>query len=423
MKRSAFLLEKNSWCVQLLTGFLLIFSTTVCGQTLLPTITSLKQTATGLPSSAGNHHTIAVYPDGALSYYEYWDFSDPTSPLQKGKYVYNKSGVDVYSFDLKDNCYAKDFRQLAGTSLIVFGGYKVDDPTYTYNNGIPIPFYDRFAIVGWFDLDEIKNGNVRIEYVDVPDIAVFWKVEPFFDGQSIHLAAIGQLHDDLTQSAIFHLGDVQLKCDSAESFNCNLYSVRADEVLLDIVRTEQFITFVGFDFEDNGLSIRRELYSYMGSPNELGNIYVFPYPDDDRYHNIIAAFMGNKQKRLGDSIAVSILSVFDANDVHSRYRFIDIGTLSMFNAQEFKMHDKIAVKDITYVHGTKTLCSLTSDNPVSSSPDGSIVLLDPSQNTPYTTTYIFDPGIQYANIDCLNYSLNDSEHCLLGGPWPWFLKT
>ena len=41
---------------------------------------------------AGNEHNIAVYPNAALSYYEYNDISNPA--LLKGCFVYNKSKAD-----------------------------------------------------------------------------------------------------------------------------------------------------------------------------------------------------------------------------------------------------------------------------------------------------------------------------------------
>ena len=61
--------------------FALLVTTSLCNtisaQLLPSTLNSMKQSAMGLNASAGNHHTIACYPDGALTYYEHHGNSVP----------------------------------------------------------------------------------------------------------------------------------------------------------------------------------------------------------------------------------------------------------------------------------------------------------------------------------------------------------
>ena len=382
---------------------------------LLPvTLNSLKQNAVGLNASSGNEHTIACYPDGALTYYEYVDFTNPMDPMLTGSFVYNYQSTIVKAFDLDDRYYVEDFRQLAGTDLVVFCGYKIE----VYQIG-GITSHDQFGMVGWFHLNDVLTLNtVNVEYVKVDDVYNFLKIEPFYEDPHIHIAAIGQMHDNYYQYNIFHLEQVAF---GNMTFQCNLYPVRIGNLLKDIVRTKSYMVFCGYDVGLGAVCMRREYYSSMSSPNELNNIYAYPYADEQGVHSLHAVYMGNKQLRSSDSI---ILSTLNNNYpiVSSRHRSFDIQTMSMLNAQEFAMNGKIDVIGTAYMHSAGLLGALATANPVTGIVESPVVLLRPMATTPYAADLIRDNG-NYNSIDCLNYSAGGAVHMLLGGLYPWFLKN
>lgn len=94
--------------------FALLVTTSLCNtisaQLLPSTLNSMKQSAMSLQASAGNHHTIACYPDGALTYYEHHGNSVPGQAVLTGSFVYNKNATTVKTFDLAESIYVKDFK-------------------------------------------------------------------------------------------------------------------------------------------------------------------------------------------------------------------------------------------------------------------------------------------------------------------------
>lgn len=405
---------KDVWSVALLF-FILNAGSASCQ--LTSSLISLKQSVSSLHDHyAGNEHTIAVFPNGALSYYEYNDvYSTPA--LLKGNFVYNYNASTIKSFDLPTGVYATDFRQYTGSDLIVFCGFKRS----LRGDKDDRDSYTETGIVGWFDIGTtILHNSIDVYMVEIPEICRFDKIESYFNDPNIGIAAIGRLQSDIHKYAIFNLDRVQF--DTNATYNCNLYPVRYGESLNDIVRTHNYIVFVGQDANAGGLCIRREYFNQMGTPNELNNIYAFPFADDKYLQSVHATYLGNKEIRSDDNIAINTINLFSSNDVHSLYRFINVATLTMTGAQEFKMFDKIDSKGIAYSHNPKFLCTLLTNDPVTAGTYSSVVLINPFATTTYTANYIYNPNDGYSAIGCLNYDVVNGDHFLLGGPILWYLK-
>ena len=371
---------------------------------------SLKQHPT-LPSFTSNGicNTIAYYPEGALSYYEYHDTGNPSLTILRGCFVYNQGGTLEMTFVLPDYIYATDYVQVAGTDLVFFCGYK----------NISVNYPDNIGIVGWFNLN---SSQITIDYVPIDEIYRFTKVNYLICDDKYHLTAIGQKHDDVHKYGIFYCGDVHLLSTNPQVYY-NLYYVRDGEYLFDIIQTQNYMAFVGVDSEMGGLCIRRESFCNFGNPAELNNIYGFPFAEDIGLQALVSTYMGNKLHRVGDEIAVCTPVLIYEGNSQVIYRFIDVATLTMTGSQVHPIVDKVTVWDMTYVSDYSLLCPLIASDPGNAySLTTPVIHMDPYSNTSYTAVYMYDPYYMYRNIDCLNASYNSTQHYLLGGPHVWYLK-
>lgn len=414
MKATFFSVKHPTLVFGVALAFFVLNSGTVFGQ-LTPSLISYRQKPSYIELVfSGNCHTISVYPNGALSYYEYHTYTNPSHHY--GKFVYNNNASVVKTFNLPEGVYVTDFRQYMGTDFIAFCGYRVQvhDP-----NGLC--WSDEIGVIGWFNINNTMNySTIDVYYVDVPEVCRFTKVEPYYNEPNVSIVAIAMMYGEPYRNAIFYLDRVQF--DVNATYNCNLYPVRYKDYLGDIVVSKQFVTFVGVENVAERLFIRREYLNQMSTPNELNNIYAFPFADDMGFQDVHAVYMGNKLIRTDDKIAINAVNAFDPNDTRSRYRFIDVSTLTMTGAQEFKMYDKIGVNGIAYIHNPKLLCAQTTADPVTAGQYSAVVLINPSATTSYYADYIFHSDYGYESIDCLNYDGFNCEHFLLGGPFSWFLK-
>lgn len=388
-------------------------------QSLPPTLVSLGQiNPSPVLHQNGNELFVAVYPDGALSYHEYTDFSNPMNPKQRGHFVYNKGAAAIHQFDLPDSIFATDFRPVATTGYIAFCGKKlivnVSPSGYTSHT--------YHGIVGWFELPTSAGDSVRFKYLEYLDIYTFLKVQPYRTPQGDYdIAATALTYDNWSERLIVHIKDILPY--NYPSYNYQKYVLGVGNYIYDILLTDQYVVFVGTDNILGGLCLRREKKSALGNPILLNTIHAFPYAEDKDMQSIHAAHIGNHLKPMGDTIAVCLNTIFSPTDIHARTRFIDVDAMTMLDAQEFLMHDKINVKGIDYVCDAKHLCILTTDNPVTSAQGASVVLLNPFTNVPYTAKFFYRASSLYSNINCLNYSTTNALHFLLGNGNEWLLQN
>lgn len=388
-------------------------------QSLPPTLVSLGQkNPSPVLHQNGNELFVAVYPDGALSYHEYTDFSNPMNPKQRGHFVYNKGAAAIHQFDLPDSIFATDFRPVATTGYIAFCGKKlivnVSPSGYTSHT--------YHGIVGWFELPTSAGDSVRFKYLEYLDIYTFLKVQPYRTPQGDYdIAATALTYDNWSERLIVHIKDILPY--NYPSYTYQKYVLGTGNYIEDILLTDQYVVFVGKDNILGGLCLRREKKSSLDNPMLLNTIHAFPYTEDKDMQSIHAAHIGNHLKPMGDTIAICVNTIFSSTDIHARTRFIDVDALTMLDAQEFLMHDKINVKGIDYVCDAKHLCVLTTDNPVTSAQGASVVLLNPFTNMPYTTKFLYRASSLYVNINCLNYSTTNAVHFLLGNGNEWLLQN
>lgn len=395
---------KNIIKVSLIFVAILAFTGGVSAQ--VSTVISLKQFYGFSQNNAAIQKTIGLYPDMALSYYEYYGVDNNNNTITKGRFVLNINGASVYKFDMDPDIHILDFKQSDDPSIIVFCGYKGLNPSAGTTIGI----------VGWFHL---SLNTINLEIMEENECFRFWKVEGFYnDAQSISIVAIGQRNVQPYTYSIFCWYDIN-------TLNVDNYFVRQSETLWDIVKTEKYVVFVGVENAFPGLCLRKEFYNGFAAHQTLDTVFGYILPNDEPSSYPVAAFMGNDMSRSGNMIAVST-PVYNDILKESRYRFIDVASMNMTGAQSFKMYEKIATLGMTYINDNKTLIPLLALNPADGSNIHPAILLEPYNTSAYTAPMVYDAGTSYNSIDNLNQSLSSTEHFILGGfnqvGLGWFLK-
>ena len=396
--------------VRFLTAiFLLVFSNTVFAQ--IPT--NLFSSLYNIPISfnyPSETKTISVFPDYVLSYYENYTIEPTPYPhsVVHGHFVFLDYSYPIgyyYDFELPEEIHVTDFVQPSSSNFIVFCGYSIKpENQYSYR-----------GVIGWFDL---TTGTSSLSYIDVNEISKFKRVEAYVEDDEYHIVAIG-VTVNVPINGIFHMkGPDYIQ----NNFSYDIYPVVSGNILWDIVVTRNYVTFVGYDHVLDGICLRRELRGSMDTPNELNNIYAFPFGDDTMTATVHAAYMGNRLNRTGDMVAICNPCVVIGGGTRCYSRFIDVSTLTMTNAQMFKLPDKVGLQEITYVNDPGLLCLLGTDHPYGGPLCSPVFLLEPAVTTSYNATFFYDTKYFHNHIDRINNSLVSVKHVVIGGPKYWYEK-
>lgn len=256
------------------------------------------------PTTYGENKTIGFTGPqntdlGALTYYERFDSSIPSI---KGCFAFNYQGVTTKTFDLPDGIYITDFVQLEGTDLIVFCGI--------INQSVISPIF--YGVVGYFHIN-IGLSNITVNYEYFTAIDKFVAVSTYVNSNtgSTDIVAIGKVNGSNDRIVYFN----DLLNNSYQT-----YLVDKNQKLWNIVKTENYLVFAGYDWNFPGLCLRKELYTQKGSPLLLNTVYGYILPDGEPSAMIHSAYLGNDMNRQGDLIAVST-PTFVNNKTESRYRF------------------------------------------------------------------------------------------------------
>ena len=396
----------------------LAFSTFTKAQYFTPSVISLKQTFS-LPYNNtyilyGKNVSIAVNPASAITYYEYLDVSNPTNYIQRGGFVYNYNAYSCYSFDLPDNIYVMDAKQVGNSDNVAFCGYIIEI--------ISLPggavSSTKKGVIGWFNL---SVNSVYMHYCIIPEIFRFEKIESFFNyvnNDKPTILAIGQLYSNFHRDIIFYMEDFLF----TGPLQYKYYEIPNDEYLTDIVRSEKYISIVGSEWTNNGVCVRKEKLTNLSNPTLLYERNTFAYTEDASINSIHATYAGNRTFPKKDTIAISTTWINNSGDYFTRFRFIDVDQMVMTAAQEYSLEGKNDVSELTYVSDDRLLCPLMMYHPISYDPYSTVVFIDPSQNSMYSANLIYDMEHYYTNIDCIDYQHSNCNHILLGGLNTWFLK-
>ena len=168
---------------------------------------------------------------------------------------------------------------MGNNDAVAFCGYMIE--IITLPGGAITHTYR--GVIGWFTPTIVPNGSVYFHYCIIPEIYKFDKIEPFFNNSSYFsyetIVAIGEMHYNYHKYAIFYMDNF---LNPIPMTNCpyKIYEAPSGEILTDIVRSEHYVSFVGFEWNNSGVCIRKEQLSNLNSPVLLHNRYTFSYTED-----------------------------------------------------------------------------------------------------------------------------------------------
>ena len=347
--------------------------------------------------------TRGIYPNAALSYQD--NVSNAVTP----RFMLNYNASSVQTFDLPDKVHVNDYEQVDGQNMVVFCGYiLVYNGSITHNEGI----------LGWFE--PFNPGNYYI--MQFPNVEVFEHVAGYTNNSLMHLVATGLHNAGGWVEDIVYVGGLP---NIPGSYLYTHYTMAHGQVLAEIVKTKEYLVFVG---GGNGICLRREKYGNMGLGNELMNYHVFPTPGVDMVSTPLATFLGNTLDRRHHMVAVGAPFIDAASlDYGSHYYTFDISSMTMTNAQKFKLAGKESPFGMSYIEDARGLSVLHREIPNTGTWATPVIFLDPYPTVPYTADYFIDPESDFVSIDNLNHSLTGLRHLLMGvgiqGGFRWTLRS
>ncbi|MBP5541619.1 MAG: hypothetical protein J6X88_08240 [Bacteroidales bacterium] len=192
-----------------------------------------------------------------------------------------------------------------------------------------------------------------------------------------------------------------IECDNPMSVTptMNLMLVNSDdthECTCDMTLTDSYVSIVGYDMKDNRIA-----YVHRCQKSDVLNTF------NDRHSYSIPYSLPFSGYRccsiMHDSIVIANLS--DASGLYGiRTRYLNLQTMTMFNAQEIPIPDKTDVLDMVYSPIPKTLLLLSYyDFLGNANIDHVFLRLDPFKTTPYTTTGVVETHLTetYTSMDLM----------------------
>lgn len=374
-------------------------------QFTLNNVISLRLYSDSLHSNA-QYPTVTrfIYPQSALTYYEHGHITGtPPTYNTWGCFNLNRDGFDIYSFDLPDKVYATDFMNIPNSSVVVFCGYK----NYSVSSIVCV------GVVGWFNIPH-DTVPVQVNYIEVPEAYTFRKVCGFYFDQALHISAIALRQGDY-HTEIFHTSFASYM---PNPLNYNLYPTHPGVNLRDIVRTCNYIAFIGTD--GYNFCIQREKPQNMDAPVMLQEIVGFDMQSNLPILSIHTTYLGNKMNRQGDTIAVSTPLFVSKTNYQARFHTIDLDIMQPICTQRFADSIQSDVDDLAYVAGTKQLCAIYYSE--LSHPSTPVVLLDPIAVANYSAPTFTEKTHGYSFLDCMNLSINSVRHLLCGNMSSWYVQ-
>ena len=352
----------------------------------------------------GVFKTIALYPNGALTYHEFYAHS-PNSTQLFGHFTYNRNASDVYQFDLPYRYYITDIAQADVDNIVAFCGYRIEPTNVSY---IEVPF------VGWFSTTNIPNtGSVDLKLVEFPDTMRLSRVESFFHNNTNSLVAIGIVRrNGAWHSVVMDIHNIF----QSPNWNYTMSVLDRNASISDMTKTGKYMAFCG-TVGSHGFCLFKEAYYLMTTPYSLQNPICFQSDDEQNMAGLQITYMGNREKRTGDSVVVCHTSIASDLESHNRYSVHDLSTslMDMLSRQEIVMNCKGGTGDLRYLSDLGLIFSVQGVNPADCSLPSPIAALKPFPTSNYTMSCYYPREWPFINIDVLNQSPLSARHLLMGG--------
>ena len=411
----------------LLIAMLSTMSGPVSAQSLSPMYNTIKQTANAIPPESFSAATMdrfkseTVYPDIVLTYFE-GSYTTSSGIINKNYFICNDGATNIQMFPLPDGLHVMDFEHLPGTDYVVFCGY-------AYEPSAP---YHSIGMFGWFDLSSATQSPYTpdFHYVKERDFVQVERIVPYMENGN-HIAAIGKKRVSSGWNYSLIYSQIVIPITSS-SISYYIYNVRSSEAPVDIIKTENYLVFVGTDCSQssNTMFIRKATYSDYSSQAfaELNDVYCFTETDGEYAMPWYGTYLGNEITPSGNLIAVGGPMNLYSGQIVSRIRVFDVIPMVNVNSQQIVTAGKMGISDMAYTHSSGLLATLMGGDPLTGGLPNVALLLKPTATAAYTTDGIYDnDGTQYSSLDNLNYSPNDCVHFVMAGFAPlgvkWLLKN
>ena len=326
------------------------------------------------------------------------------------RFVAHYNSTNYFYFDTPDDIRVLDFMQIPGSETFVFCG-GIPNPNFTTVN-----VDDYHAVVGWFKMEQ---NEIVFWYLEIDTLYAFTKLDATICQSKEHFYAIGEKRFATAggfrqEYYIFHTDDLQYPPSSGSMCNCQIMKVDKNETLYDVVCTDDYVAFIGYDRKNRSFCIRRDMHVFFPDPSTLQDLFLYPLPKGEPDITSMATALRHKLTEYSENdIAVCHKIKINDTTYSIRIRMFDISTMNMFNSQEIPIVGKMDPLEMTFLTNDSILALLVTENyfPIASSTP--VLYIKPYLTSVYIADY-FDPGEDYSSIDNVIRTSSDVEHFVLG---------
>ena len=327
---------------------------------------------------AGGSYTIVRSWDGvgAVSYYRsgldgYLDLSEPS----------------LHRVQMPDNIWIYDM--FIDGDILFFCGL----------------FSGGYGVVGHLDLNDFFNTTMPISYLKIPQVTSLNKLVEFSDT----VVAIGEKIISVAPYTyslyyIFNCSNIMSPVSTYE-----IAPLSTKERCYDVILTQRFVAFMGYEEGYDALSIRRSLRRNTWS-GLLDTLYYYPTGATEAFSALHSTTMNN------NIIATTYLHIKNTR-AYTRIRPFNISTMVNTRSQQFSLDDRHEPQDITYIPRDMSLVVLTDFTNLLGY-NFNFVHLIPSATTNYTTQFEYIPGYAFESLTTMGIGF------YLAGKGPlWYIRN
>ena len=361
------------------------------------------QASDGTFSSAGQTIVRSWTSNYVVSYYVDASFM-PTMDLIDG------SSGTIYRAQLPTDVYIRDMYIDKATDILYFCGAT----THIYTWGM----FNSDGIVGYIDLNSfLLSGfglTMKYAYVNYTgyDYNCINKLVGYDDGGISHIVAVGEYR----YISGYYVNGEYFLVDCLDILSgspiIEVAKFTPDERYYDVLLTDNFVVFMGFDRDPLVQSLcYRKTDPYNIHDPMFDNIHYYS-PDYDVLSITYSTVMPE------DHVATTYMSKDAVGNFTTRIRVFDIVNDLNVNSEEYYLNDKTKPDGITYIPADNSLVVMQQFYATSTlSHNSNFVFIDPFATAGYTSAMDFKQNEYFQSL-----TVHDASYYLAGAGAIWFMR-
>lgn len=274
--------------------------------------------------------------------------------------------------------------------------------------------YQYKGIIGYFSVQEFNTQNLTLNIQVFDSVRWFYRMQVYDGPAGDKVVALGSYRNTAGPTPQYY--SIIMEDDiMSPATSCN-YKYDADEILCDLVLTDNYVVSVGYQPNNNyAISLRRA--NRASVIPTIDSVHIFYGNTAEVVQNLYAT------KLKGDYIVAAYLHREASPDetFYTRLRVFDITDMSEINAQEFPQREKYAPLALAYDDRHDILTIVHPEPFTSQHITGATYFV---QANPFTTgsyaATVLDPHFKYfADID----AFQSEYHVAIGGNRWYFQHT